>query len=333
MTKTDLLAFLRGSAPRDATKTPERKPQPTIGAPTGTRVPAKQKGLLAALLRSAEPSEDTPLGMLNEYLNPIRQGAVARELVGSAAQAVGRGELGRAAGMGAMAAMAVPGVPGNPRAANVAEDLIDVGGVMRPRLNSLGQPIHPTEEGIRNFWKWFGESKTVDEAGRPLVRYKGMYPYDYNTPGEPPIEVIQRPSDFPAFNRGEKGVQVAGFFGDEDVANRFANSAEAGRSVFPVYLRSRNPWEIDAAGEMAGNVQFGPQGMPFREAMRGGRYDSAIIKNTADEGTINVVRDPRDIKSAIGNTGAFDPSDPRITRSIAALLGAGAAMRQPNRQK
>ena len=33
--------------------------------------------------------------------------------------------------------------------------------------------IHSTEKGIRNFWKWFGDSKVVDDQGRPLVVYHG----------------------------------------------------------------------------------------------------------------------------------------------------------------
>jgi hypothetical protein len=41
--------------------------------------------------------------------------------------------------------------------------------------NSLGQPIHSTQEGIENFWKWFGDSKIVDEQGRPLVCYHGSH--------------------------------------------------------------------------------------------------------------------------------------------------------------
>ena len=45
---------------------------------------------------------------------------------------------------------------------------IDVDGVQRPTENSLGQPIHSTDEGIRNFWEWFGDSKVVDEQGRPI---------------------------------------------------------------------------------------------------------------------------------------------------------------------
>src|SRR5574343_492779 len=50
---------------------------------------------------------------------------------------------------------------------------INVDGVERPTTNSTGQLIHQTEDGIRNFWKWFGESKVVDSEGRPLVVYHG----------------------------------------------------------------------------------------------------------------------------------------------------------------
>ena len=52
-------------------------------------------------------------------------------------------------------------------------DTITVDGIERPRMNSNGQPIHDTEEGLRNFWRWFGDSKVVDAEGRPLVMYHG----------------------------------------------------------------------------------------------------------------------------------------------------------------
>jgi len=46
---------------------------------------------------------------------------------------------------------------------------IEVDGVMRPAVNSEGRPIHPTQEGVRNFWRGFGDSRVVDEQGRPVV--------------------------------------------------------------------------------------------------------------------------------------------------------------------
>ena len=35
--------------------------------------------------------------------------------------------------------------------------------------NSLGEPIADNEQTLQNFWNWFGDSKMVDEQGRPIV--------------------------------------------------------------------------------------------------------------------------------------------------------------------
>ncbi len=52
-------------------------------------------------------------------------------------------------------------------------ETINIDGTERPTRNSEGKLIHPTEEGIRKFWKWFGNSVVVDDQGRPLVVYHG----------------------------------------------------------------------------------------------------------------------------------------------------------------
>src|SRR5574343_539254 len=57
--------------------------------------------------------------------------------------------------------------------AAVQADTIEVDGVQRPRMNSEGRPIHPTEAGIRNFWQGFKDSKVVDAEGRPIRLYTG----------------------------------------------------------------------------------------------------------------------------------------------------------------
>ena len=63
------------------------------------------------------------------------------------------------------------------RAAEATEqsigDTIVVDGVERPTKNSEGNLIGNTEESLTNFWRWFGDSKVVDEQGRPLVVYHG----------------------------------------------------------------------------------------------------------------------------------------------------------------
>lgn len=104
--------LLTAQADVTAAPRPERQEPMTIGPRTGVRDPAPQSGPLAAIARSMAPSEDTPMGVVNEMLNPLRQGAAARELASKAVGAIQRREMGRAAGLGALAAMSVPGVPG-----------------------------------------------------------------------------------------------------------------------------------------------------------------------------------------------------------------------------
>ena len=50
---------------------------------------------------------------------------------------------------------------------------IDVDGTKRPVHDSTGQRIHPTDEGIKNFWKGFEGTKAVDEQGRPIKLFHG----------------------------------------------------------------------------------------------------------------------------------------------------------------
>lgn len=64
------------------------------------------------------------------------------------------------------------------------QDTIKINGIDRPTTNSEGRAIHPTQEGISNFWKWFGDSKVVDEEGRPYV-FGGFYLKNNKKPSIP----------------------------------------------------------------------------------------------------------------------------------------------------
>lgn len=64
------------------------------------------------------------------------------------------------------------------------EPTINIKGVDRPTTNSTGKPIGTTKESLEAFYNWFGDSKVVDEDGRPLVVYHGtptalVYNKDY----------------------------------------------------------------------------------------------------------------------------------------------------------
>lgn len=177
------------------------------------------------------------------------------------------------------------------------------------------------------FKAWFGDSKVVDEKGKPLVVYKGMYPHDYEQEDTktgykgPLLDVIGRKSPFPSFDpQDREGVKLAGFFADKpEVAERFMGNKGA---VYPCYLKIEKPIVIDAKGQQAKKIQFGPEGKPFRDAIRSGKYDGVIIKNTSDEGNVYIALHSHQIKSAIGNAGTFDPHDARITASRGCPMNA-----------
>ena len=52
-------------------------------------------------------------------------------------------------------------------------ETIEVDGKKRTVYNSKGKRIAKSAEALTNFWRWFGDSKVVDEQGRPLVVYHG----------------------------------------------------------------------------------------------------------------------------------------------------------------
>ena len=52
-------------------------------------------------------------------------------------------------------------------------ETININGRDRTVYNSEGKRIAKSAEALRNFYKWFGDSKVVDSQGRPLVVYHG----------------------------------------------------------------------------------------------------------------------------------------------------------------
>lgn len=119
---------------------------------------------------------------------------------------------------------------------------IEVDGVQRHALNSEGRPIHATEEGVRNFWRWFGDSKVVDDQGRPLVVYHGT------------------DADFEVFNpdKGTGARHYTGVFttANPHTASTYASGAKGldGLQVMPLYIRIEKPVKIDAAGKNWNNL-------------------------------------------------------------------------------
>ena len=104
---------------------------------------------------------------------------------------------------------------------------ININGVERQTTNSDGNPIAKSEKSLRYFYDWFGDSKVVDEQGRPLVVYHGgganIEVFDYSRIGE------QGRSEGAGFE----------FTQNKDIAEGYAQ--RHGGGFYAVYLTIRNP--------------------------------------------------------------------------------------------
>jgi len=151
---------------------------------------------------------------------------------------------------------------------------IEVAGVERPTTDSTGKPIHPTEEGIRNFWQWFGDSKVVDGRGRPVPQFHATA------------------ADFEAFKISRSDIGV--HFGTvEQAADR--GDARSRSFTLPVFLRVENPLRVNDMGNWKiGQLQkMLSKALPSRESewrnlatpaqvreyLRGLGYDGLVYRN------------------------------------------------------
>ncbi len=229
------------------------------------------------------------------------------------------------------------------------------------------------------FKDWFGNSKVVDEKGKPKVMYHGtsanVEQFDYNF----------------AYS-GEGGSHSgSGFYfttNPESAGMYSQKKGLEGANITPVYLSLKNPLKIDfAKGEISGadltltreqvkkiimsapgirsksdsplmnfgdvnydgfdkvlndainayadgnnlaalrNDFFGDDHQKWlRSLSKATGFDSAY--SVTPNGDIHYIAwFPEQIKSAIGNTGAFDPKNPSIVKGVG-IGGTGAAMSQ-----
>lgn len=188
---------------------------------------------------------------------------------------------------------------------------IDIDGVQRSTKDSTGRRLGRTEEEIRNFWAWFGDSKVVDADGKPLVVYHGT-DADFNT---------FDPSFAGSKTNDESGYVEWSKIGPNFTTNpKYASEHADGLgngSVMPVHTMISNPYEMTQRdwssilremenGDIDANV--------FRSQLSDDGYDG-ILMDVTDNGirsTHVIPFDPTQIKSATGNRGTFDPTNPDI---------------------
>jgi len=177
------------------------------------------------------------------------------------------------------------------------------------------------------FRAWFGDSKVVDENGAPLVVYHGTG------------------ADITAFDEGAVGANFgdeAGFYftnntrhseggngkvyEDMTSAGAYAKNAEGAPNIMPVYVALQNPKIIEGRSDGGGVLSLietptYSAGQALLDALDEG-FDGIIVRDMAttfngQPETVVIASRPEQIKSAVGNNGNFDPSDPNILHQFA----------------
>lgn len=178
----------------------------------------------------------------------------------------------------------------------------------KPSENSNGSPISNSPEGVLNFWKWFGDSKTIDEKGRPIVFYHGSYNE---------FEEFQHPWDrdeesdnySEEYNGGNLGVGFY-FTKNKEYASRFGKPGEYYLKISNLYnlTDDDNIQELnDRFNEEKDELNYGKMGEVIDEIMNERKFDGVFAMGAgglsygADEWkVINAIQ----IK-AVNNSGAF----------------------------
>jgi hypothetical protein len=169
------------------------------------------------------------------------------------------------------------------------------------------------------FKSWFGESKVVDEANKPIVVYHGTK------------------DDIDQFMQGKPNKKDAGWLGDgfyftdnPELASTYAEylkSGPEGANVLPVYLSIKNPYEATIRDKeylmMADRRGDKVALKEFTDNLIKQGYDGVVLDYKKQMGVTEPVKEyvafkPEQIKSVF-NKGEFNPQDPRI------LYGSGVS--------
>jgi len=206
---------------------------------------------------------------------------------------------------------------------------ISINGVQRSTQNSNGQPIHPTIEGIKKFWEWFGDSKVVDKGGEPKVVYHGtpnagfkeFHPEThFTTNPEYASHYTERSASSIQYKQAAnaKGVYPTYLKITKPFDTRNANSRNIFQNEYEAYyspnLTERNMVDWMEVGDLSEWLKENhPEydGIYADEGGIGG-YGGKVVSR----GVSIVPFSPTQIKSATGNAGTFDANDPDITKSL-----------------
>ena len=186
------------------------------------------------------------------------------------------------------------------------------------------------------FKKWFGSSKVVDADGKPLVVYHG-------TNADFSVFKTTRSGEFGPAIYLTDNQREAGEYGE---AVKGISLAQPSANIMPVYARIENPYTkgVDefwrefggSDSDAAGVERAKSAGYDGIIAKRADRYYDNVAHEFVDRGntlTHYIAFSNTQVKSAIGNNGNFDGTNPDIRYSKAQIIGdSGRPYDQTQRQ-
>lgn len=220
--------------------------------------------------------------------------------------------------------------------------MIDIDGEQKHRTNSEGRPLHHTDEGIKNFHKWFGNSSSTDQHGRPQVHYHGTGS-DIEQFNDKPIWLSKTPELATGYaeHRGTANVmpvyaKTKKTFDSDTLPNSVSvnkfyselNSQAKNPSITPELNKHRKTVIDSAQEEESGphynkkdfwhesNMMFGQKGKnALHDSLHTAGFDS-IKHNEDGHDTIGLLHSSQ-VKSAIGNSGKFSSSSEKLHETVA----------------
>jgi len=215
---------------------------------------------------------------------------------------------------------------------------LSVDGKDRPAQNSEGRPIHWSEEGTRNFWRWYDDaqqrgvdSKSTegkDSGGTggagDAVAGSGTGGATLDGEGRPRLYYHGTSDDFSTFDSDHPNRKDSGWLGrgtylttSHFLADSYANlkGHNENQINMPVYAGVRNPLHLDAAAGSALKSELRKASQSEIDAwtkrMKDIGHDGVVMTFADGHQELNAF-DPSRVKSAIGNSGHFNPEDSNI---------------------
>ena len=170
-----------------------------------------------------------------------------------------------------------------------------------------GTPEQFVQQNSKNFKKAFGNSKLVNSDGSPTIQYHA---------GKKGYEEFLTPQDKGYVKRdtytGDQGIY---FTPSKSRAKSYSrNIPKNEREIYETYINMENPYSGRIKGtygkDQITNKQY--------EELLSSNYDGVIDKNLFPYPRQTITFDPKNIKSAVGNNGMFDMSNPNIYKIITA---------------